>query len=178
MVGFISYLAPLLNYLRRQSPGPKFPPDFRQAGERGAKTPFGRCWCAAMTIAPWIALTAALASAARGGKEAAYGPRAPPPLTRCEASTKCVCAGVYDNWLYERMSGYVYYSSARGRRRSLSLQKTPTSNFISGGLRQPPNLQGGRKRTQDTSPSSFFPFPGIPGTGTTQPHLCFLMCRA
>ena len=113
MVGFISYLAPLLNYLRRQSPGPPFPPDFRQAGERGAKTPFGRCWCAAMTIAPWIALTAALASAARGGKEAAYGPRAPPPLTRCEASTKCVCAGVYDNWLYERMSGYVYYSSAR-----------------------------------------------------------------
>ena len=38
MVGFISNLAPLLNYLRRRSPGPPFPPDHRQAGERGAKT--------------------------------------------------------------------------------------------------------------------------------------------
>ena len=37
MVGFISNLAPLLNYLRRRSPGPPFPPDHRQAGERGAK---------------------------------------------------------------------------------------------------------------------------------------------
>ena len=36
MVGFISNLAPLLNYLRRRSPGPPFPPDHRQAGERGA----------------------------------------------------------------------------------------------------------------------------------------------
>ena len=35
MVGFISNLAPLLNYLRRRSPGPPFPPD-HQAGERGA----------------------------------------------------------------------------------------------------------------------------------------------
>ena len=39
MVGFISNLAPLLNYLRRRSPAlvppPPFPPDFRQAGERG-----------------------------------------------------------------------------------------------------------------------------------------------
>ena len=35
MVGFISNLAPL-NYLRRRSPGPPFPPDHRQAGERGA----------------------------------------------------------------------------------------------------------------------------------------------
>ena len=38
MVGFISNLAPLLNYLRRRSPGPPFPPDSRQAGERGAMT--------------------------------------------------------------------------------------------------------------------------------------------
>ena len=37
MVGFISNLAPLLNYLRKRSPAPPFPPDFRQAGERGAK---------------------------------------------------------------------------------------------------------------------------------------------
>ena len=37
MVGFISNLAPLLNYLRTRSPGPPFPPDSRQAGERGAK---------------------------------------------------------------------------------------------------------------------------------------------
>ena len=37
MVGFISNLAPLLNYLRRRSPGPPFPPDHRQTGERGAK---------------------------------------------------------------------------------------------------------------------------------------------
>ena len=37
MVGFISNLAPLLSYLRRRSPGPPFPPDHRQAGERGAK---------------------------------------------------------------------------------------------------------------------------------------------
>eukprot|EP00964_Phaeocystis_antarctica_P047385 scaffold27414_cov92-Phaeocystis_antarctica.AAC.2 len=37
MVGFISNLARLLNYLRRRSPGPPFPPDHRQAGERGAK---------------------------------------------------------------------------------------------------------------------------------------------
>ena len=29
--------APLLNYLRRRSPTPPFPPDSRQAGERGAK---------------------------------------------------------------------------------------------------------------------------------------------
>ena len=36
MVGFISNLAPLLNYLRRRSPGPPFPPDHRQTGERGA----------------------------------------------------------------------------------------------------------------------------------------------
>ena len=36
MVGFVSNLAPLLNYLRRRSPGPPFPPDHRQAGERGA----------------------------------------------------------------------------------------------------------------------------------------------
>ena len=36
MVGFISNLAPFLNYLRRRSPGPPFPPDHRQAGERGA----------------------------------------------------------------------------------------------------------------------------------------------
>ena len=36
MVGFISNLAPLLNYLRRRSPGPPFSPDHRQAGERGA----------------------------------------------------------------------------------------------------------------------------------------------
>ena len=35
-MGFISTLAPLLNYLRRRSPGPPFPPDSRQAGERGA----------------------------------------------------------------------------------------------------------------------------------------------
>ena len=35
MVGFISNLAPLLNYLRRRSPGPPFPPDHRQTGERG-----------------------------------------------------------------------------------------------------------------------------------------------
>ena len=38
MVGFISNLAPLLNYLRRRSPGPPFPPDHRQTGERGAIT--------------------------------------------------------------------------------------------------------------------------------------------
>eukprot|EP00964_Phaeocystis_antarctica_P084467 scaffold53203_cov37-Phaeocystis_antarctica.AAC.2 len=38
MVGFISNLAPLLNYLRRRSPGPPFPPEHRQAGERGAIT--------------------------------------------------------------------------------------------------------------------------------------------
>eukprot|EP00964_Phaeocystis_antarctica_P051257 scaffold29902_cov60-Phaeocystis_antarctica.AAC.2 len=38
MVGFISNPAPLLNYLRRRSPGPPFPPDHRQAGERGAIT--------------------------------------------------------------------------------------------------------------------------------------------
>ena len=36
MVGFISNLAPLLNYLRRRSPAPPFPPDSRQVGERGA----------------------------------------------------------------------------------------------------------------------------------------------
>eukprot|EP00964_Phaeocystis_antarctica_P076180 scaffold47088_cov79-Phaeocystis_antarctica.AAC.1 len=36
MVGFISNLARLLNYLRRRSPGPPFPPDHRQAGKRGA----------------------------------------------------------------------------------------------------------------------------------------------
>ena len=36
MVGFISNLAPLLNYLRRRSPASPFPPDSRQAGERGA----------------------------------------------------------------------------------------------------------------------------------------------
>ena len=36
MVGFISNLAPLLNYLRRRSPAPPFPPDSRQAGRRGA----------------------------------------------------------------------------------------------------------------------------------------------
>ena len=36
MVGFISNLVPLLNYLRRRSPGPPLPPDCRQAGERGA----------------------------------------------------------------------------------------------------------------------------------------------
>ena len=36
MVGFISNLAPFLNYLRRRSPAPPFPPDSRQAGERGA----------------------------------------------------------------------------------------------------------------------------------------------
>ena len=41
MVGFISNLAPLLNYLRRRSPGPPFPPDFRQAGERGLKRTLG-----------------------------------------------------------------------------------------------------------------------------------------
>ena len=35
--GIISNLAPLLNYLRRRSPAPPFPPDSRQAGERGAK---------------------------------------------------------------------------------------------------------------------------------------------
>ena len=45
MGGFISNLAPLLNYLRRRSPGPPFPPDHRQAGERGAITPFSRVWC-------------------------------------------------------------------------------------------------------------------------------------
>ena len=37
MVGFISNLAPFLNYLRRRSPAPPFPPDSRQAGEQGAK---------------------------------------------------------------------------------------------------------------------------------------------
>ena len=42
MVGFISNLAPLLNYLRRRSPGPPFPPDHRQAGERGAIKPYQR----------------------------------------------------------------------------------------------------------------------------------------
>ena len=35
-MGFISNLAPFLNYLRRRSPAPPFPPDSRQAGERGA----------------------------------------------------------------------------------------------------------------------------------------------
>ena len=35
MVGFISNIAPLLNYLRRRGPGPPFPPDSCQAGERG-----------------------------------------------------------------------------------------------------------------------------------------------
>ena len=38
MVGFISNIAPLLNYLRGRSPGPPFPPDSRQAGERRAIT--------------------------------------------------------------------------------------------------------------------------------------------
>ena len=35
MVGFISNLAPLLNYLRRRSPVPPFPPNSRQAGGDG-----------------------------------------------------------------------------------------------------------------------------------------------
>jgi hypothetical protein len=36
-------LALLLYYLRRRSPGPPFPPDHRQAGERGAITPCRLC---------------------------------------------------------------------------------------------------------------------------------------
>ena len=37
MVGF-TLLSRSYYYLRRRSPGPPFPPDHRQAGERGAKT--------------------------------------------------------------------------------------------------------------------------------------------
>eukprot|EP00964_Phaeocystis_antarctica_P105915 scaffold70896_cov65-Phaeocystis_antarctica.AAC.1 len=33
----------LTNYLRRRSPGPPFPPDHRQAGERGAKSVTNYC---------------------------------------------------------------------------------------------------------------------------------------
>ena len=50
MVGFISNLAPLLNYLRRRSPGPPFPPDHRQAGERGAKRNLEVADCASVPI--------------------------------------------------------------------------------------------------------------------------------
>ena len=39
MVGFISNIAPLLNYLRGRSPGPPFPPDSRQAGDTAFPTP-------------------------------------------------------------------------------------------------------------------------------------------
>jgi len=38
MVGF-TLLSRSYYYLRRRSPGPPFPPDHRQAGERGAITP-------------------------------------------------------------------------------------------------------------------------------------------
>ena len=37
MVGF-TLLSRSYYYLRRRSPGPPFPPDYRQAGERGAIT--------------------------------------------------------------------------------------------------------------------------------------------
>ena len=39
MVGF-TLLSRSYYYLRRRSPGPPFPPDHRQAGERGAKKKF------------------------------------------------------------------------------------------------------------------------------------------
>jgi len=39
MVGF-TLLSRSYYYLRRRSPGPPFPPDHRQAGERGAKIKF------------------------------------------------------------------------------------------------------------------------------------------
>jgi hypothetical protein len=38
MVGF-TLLSRSYYYLRRRSPGPPFPPDHRQAGERGARNP-------------------------------------------------------------------------------------------------------------------------------------------
>ena len=40
-------------------------------------------------------------------------------------------------------------------RSSLSPQETPTSNFISGGLRQPPNLQRGGIQRKSVSPPLF-----------------------
>eukprot|EP00964_Phaeocystis_antarctica_P042723 scaffold24495_cov86-Phaeocystis_antarctica.AAC.2 len=51
---------------------------------------------------------------------------------------------------------------------SLSPQKTPTSNFISGGLRQPTNLQRGRVVSGHNKNRVFSPFSGH--TGTTEPH--------
>ena len=40
MVGF-TLVSRSYYYLRRRSPGPPFPPDHRQAGERGANTHYG-----------------------------------------------------------------------------------------------------------------------------------------